>query len=156
MLRPKQKLIVTQYQLAIERKFTIREDDPNIRTDYPWVKSYGQNAINDKDRLHLGSQVTVDGCLQARSVNRHATCSTCGCVYDWKDRALEIVPYETEYNNNFYTDAEVIENRNKRREEILKNKNLSQFIIEDNPVNTNYDTLTEHDIEAGYDAMEDE
>lgn len=156
MIRPKQKLIVTQYQLAIDRKYIVREDDPSIRKDYPWVKSYGQNAIVDKDRLHLGTSVTIDGCLQARNINRHAVCSACGLRYDWKDRALEIVPYETEYNSNFYSDTEVNENRQKRREDVLRNSNLSQFIINENTVNTDYDEITDDDIEAGYDTMVDE
>ena len=156
MIRPKKKLIVTQYQLAIDRKYTVREDDPSIRKDFPWVKSYGQNAIVDKERIHLGTSVTIDGCLQARSINRHATCPTCGTVYDWMDRALEIVPYETEYNSNFYSDREVAEIKQRRREEILRNSKLSQFIVNEDTINNNYDEITDDDVEAGYDNMENE
>ena len=104
---PKEGLIVTQYQIALNRKFRIRTDDPQIKSDYPWVKSYGDNAISDREHLHIGSDVFIDGCLQARKVNRHTTCAACGKSYDWADFAMEVVPYETEYVANFYTEEEV-------------------------------------------------
>jgi len=106
-ITPKEGLIVTQYQIALNRKYFIRSDPPSIKADYPWVKSYGENAIEDKKRLHTGTKVFIDGCLQARSVQKHAVCCVCGKPYDWKDRAMEIVPYETEYICDYYSDEEI-------------------------------------------------
>lgn len=105
-ITPKAGLTVTQYQIALNRKYRIAADPPEIRSDYPWVKSYGENALNDRKYLHIGSQVFIDGCLQARKVQRHSVCEHCGQKYEWADRALEIVPYETEYLANFYTHEE--------------------------------------------------
>ena len=35
----------TQYKLKLRRKMKIKEDDPKIGSDFPWVKSYGENAF---------------------------------------------------------------------------------------------------------------
>ena len=123
---PKVGLTVTQYQMALNRKYRERNDPPELRTDYPWVKSYGENALEDRKRLHIGSVVFVDGCLQARSVNRHAKCEACGAAFDWKDRAMEIVPYETEYIKNFYSDEEVEENERAKR--AAKTKDIKAYL----------------------------
>ena len=69
----------------MNRKFRIQTDPPEIKTDYPWVKSYGENAKEDKNRLRVGSEVYIDGCLQARSVQRHAFC---GQACDEKGKVL--------------------------------------------------------------------
>lgn len=106
-ISPKEGLTVTQYQIALNRKYFIRSDPPEIKSDYPWVKSYGQNALDDRERLHVGSKVFIDGFIQARSVQKHVTCESCGEKYDWKDRAMEIVPYETEYLYDYYTDEDI-------------------------------------------------
>lgn len=117
---PKEGLTVTQYQIALNRKYFIRTDPPEIKSDYPWVKSYGENAIEDRQRLHVGSKVFIDGCLQARSVQKHIVCSECGQQYNWKDRAMEIVPYETEYVGNFYTEEEIEEKRKKEAKDAFR------------------------------------
>ena len=117
-----------QYQIALNRKYRITTDDPNIRTDYPWVKSYGLNALEDKERLIIGSEVMIDGCIQAREFSREVLCGQlhdeigdpvfdddgnpvfdkridgCGEKYSWYDRTLEIVPYTTEYLTGYMTD----------------------------------------------------
>ena len=100
--------IITQYQLALNRKFRIREDDPEIRTDWPWVKSYGEQAIEDKLRLRMSSNVIIDGFLQTRHVVRKCKCEKCGQIYEWEDTSMEIVPYDTEYIHGTYlTDDEI-------------------------------------------------
>ena len=105
----KEGLTITQYQIALNRKYFIRSDPPEIRSDYPWVKSYGDHAKEDRLRLHTGSVVFVDGCIQARSVQKHIICESCGQEYTWKDRAMEIVPYDTEYLRDYYTDEDLME-----------------------------------------------
>ncbi len=98
---------VTQYPIAMNRKFTIRTDDPTIRTDYPVVKSYGEIARTDKTYLKYQSEVLIDGCLQARTIQRNCKCPHCGEFYTWNDNAMEIVPYAVEYIENFRNDDEV-------------------------------------------------
>ncbi len=102
----KNKVQFTQYPLAINRKYTIRTDDPSIKTDYPIVKSYGEQAREDKTYLHFQSEVIIDGLLQARNVVRRQKCEHCGKLYNWKDQTMEIVPYAVEYVENYHTREE--------------------------------------------------
>lgn len=101
------KIQITQYPIAINRKFTIRTDDPSIKTDWPIVKSYGEQARDDKTFLKTGAEIIIDGFLQARTVTRKAVCKHCNSIYPWSDHAMEIVPYAVEYVNGFYTKEEV-------------------------------------------------
>ena len=121
LIRPKEGLTVAQYQIALNRKYRIQSDPPQIKSDYPWVKSYGENAISDMEHLHVGSHVFIDGCLQARNVQRHKVCDKCGTTYEWMDKAMEIVPYETEYLANFYSEEEIAERKERDRENAVKN-----------------------------------
>lgn len=89
-----------QYQLAVNRKFRIREDPADLKTDYPWVKAYGAQAITDAHCLQTGSVIYINGALQTREVNRTTICPNCGKTYTWVDAATEIVPYSTEYLTN--------------------------------------------------------
>jgi len=86
-----------QYQLAVNRKFRIKEDAPETKTDYPWVKTHGQQALKDAESLKTGSVVYISGSLQTRDVTRTTVCEKCGTEYTWNDTAMEIVPYSTEY-----------------------------------------------------------
>jgi single-stranded DNA-binding protein len=98
---------VTTYQLAIRRKFRIKKDT-DIRTDFPWVKSYGAIAQNDAKSLKKGSYVFIDGRIQVRQLKRVQECENCGKVYEWADSATEIVPYAVEYLRDFYTQEEIL------------------------------------------------
>jgi len=113
---------ICQYPIALNRKYFIRSDPPEQKTDYPWVKSYGANALEDLKRIHTGTQVYIDGCLQARHILKHAVCGNeeCRANIDWKDRTLEIVPYETEYVRDFYTDADLVEQEEEETMSIRK------------------------------------
>ena len=48
MLKTDAGLIITQYQVALNRKYRVQNDPPEIKTDYPWVKSYGANEKKKK------------------------------------------------------------------------------------------------------------
>ena len=102
----KQGVQITQYPIAINRKFTIRADDPSIRTDYPVVKSYGEQAREDKTYLKYQADVIIDGFIQARTLTRKCKCKNCGKIYEWKDHAMELVPYDVEYVSGFKTKEE--------------------------------------------------
>ena len=89
-----------QYQLAVNRRFRIKEDHEDIKTDFPWVKTFGMQAYNDSQCLHVGSSVYISGAVQTREIERKCTCEECGETYTWKDNATEIVPYYIGYLAN--------------------------------------------------------
>jgi len=86
-----------QYQLAVNRRYRIKEDPPEVRTDYPWVKTHGQQAAKDAESLRTGSVVYINGSLQTRDIDRTTICEKCGAQYTWSESAMEIVPFSTEY-----------------------------------------------------------
>ena len=88
-----------QYQIAVNRKYRIREDAPEVRTDYPWVKTYNTQTYLDSQHIKVGSSVYINGCLQTRDVQRKTVCENCGMEYIWSDTAMEIIPYSIEYLN---------------------------------------------------------
>ena len=96
-----------QYRIALNRKYTIRTDDPSIKTDWPIVKSYGEQARDDKLYLKYQSDIIVDGLLQARNITRKCKCKKCGELYEWKDHTMELVPYAVEYVSNYKSKEEV-------------------------------------------------
>lgn len=98
---------VTTYQLAIRRKFKVKKDLDDIRTDFPWVKSYGAIAENDAKSLKKGAYVFIDGRIQVRQLKRIQECENCGETYEWTDSATEIVPYAVEYLRDYFTKEEI-------------------------------------------------
>ena len=142
-------LVYTQYQAVLERN-PAGSVPPEPRPEFPWIRSYGSNAADDLRRLHIGSEVFIDGFLQARSINRHAVCGQefdekgnpvfdgngmpvmqidedgdfigCGERYDWKDRMVEIVPYETEYIDNYFSDEILGEMAKKKLDEVTESE----------------------------------
>ena len=154
-------LAYTQYQVILDR-CPAGSVLPVPRAEFPWVRSYGSNAASDIKRLHIGSEIFIDGCLQVRSINRHAVCGQeydengdpvfydngtpvlrvdedgdvigCGERYDWKDRMVEIVPYETEYIGNYYSDEVLAEMEKKQVTEVpedAENNGFSNSIEDD-------------------------
>lgn len=117
LVTTKKGLRFTQYPIAINRKYTIRTDDPSIKTDWPVVKSYGENALEDKMRLMYQSTVMIDGCLQARRVHRKKKCDFCGEEYTWDDNLMEIVPYAMEYLGEYKSDDDIEKERQQTAEE---------------------------------------
>lgn len=89
---------MTQYQIAVNRKFHVKEQAE--KTDYPWVKSFGQQADEDAKHLHVGSQIYINGAFQTREVTRSITCSECGEQLSYQEIVGEIVPYDVEYLAN--------------------------------------------------------
>ncbi len=114
----KKGLQITQYALAINRKFLIRTDNPEYKTDWPIVKSYGEQARSDKVFLRQKAEVMIDGFLQARTVKRKTKCKCCGKIYEWDDHAMEIVPYATEYLVGQRSEEEVEAETHKTSEEL--------------------------------------
>lgn len=96
----------TAYQLGVNRKFYQRTDDASIVADYPFVRSYGEQAMNDIEALHKSSTVLLDGFLKMRLFNRENNCPYCGATRVWQDSALEAVAYSVEYLANYKTGEE--------------------------------------------------
>lgn len=116
----KRGLVITQYQLAINRKYKISTDSPERKTDFPWVKSYGEQALEDRMRLDVSSDVIIDGFIQARKVVRTTKCPCCNQFYHWNDNAMEIVPFATEYMRGTYKSDEELEAEHKMKVEEIK------------------------------------
>ena len=164
----------TQYKLALNRKFLIKEDDPSRKVDYPWVKTYGDRAKLDRFRLQKGSEIYIDGCLQEREIRRKDFCGQlmdefgqpqvsmsgepilkkdengepigCGEEYYWKDRTMEIVPFSVEYVAKVLTEEEAEERQRLRILQHEKDNGGSSLFSR-----TLYDTLTDKDYEDGID-----
>lgn len=137
LYKTKKNIQITQYRIAINRKYTIRTDDVTLRTDYPVVKSYGEQALDDFMYLDLGSEIIVDGFLQARNVVRHVKCKCCEKFYDFKDHSLEIIPYDTEYVKGFRTKEDLEE------EHQMKVEEAKQMLF--NSLAENYTNVEEND-----------
>ena len=96
-----------QFQLAVNRRYRVNELQKATRTDFPWIKVFGNTADECLKRLQLSSQVYVSGAFQTRDVNRHARCSHCGKKIMYTERVGEVVPTGIEFLNNcLFDDAE--------------------------------------------------
>lgn len=119
IFRTKKGTTICQYQVAINRKYHIRTDDPTIRRDWPYIKSYGPQALEDKLRLKIGTDVYIDGFIQARKVIRHIKCKCCGQFFNYQDHSMEVVPFAVEYGKGTYkTDEEILEEKHQSIEDI--------------------------------------
>lgn len=167
----------TQYKLKLRRKMKIKEDDPKIGSDFPWVKSYGENAILDRFRLNKGSTVYIDGCVQTRYIKRHIICGQkrdhngqymttstgepiievdpntnkelgCGTVYDWNDQVLEIVPFAVEYLTDYI-------DKNDNKEIIEQRLDMLRGVATDmGNLQQLDDNVTEEELQAGLDRFD--
>lgn len=103
--QPPKGPLIASYQIAINRKYRLKDEPPEIKSDFPWIKAYGENAIRDKKCLSQGSLIMIDGYIQVRDIIRTAKCENpeCNEVYEWTDSTAEIVAYATEYLQNYKT-----------------------------------------------------
>lgn len=108
-----------QYQLAVNRKFKVKQQ-PNNMTDYPWVNSFGAQAEQDKKRLQTGSQVFIQGGLQTRNIQKKITCPHCEKEFSADDFVAEIVPYSVEYLNNCLFEEKAEEGKEQKPEETVQ------------------------------------
>lgn len=92
---------VCQYQLASNRRYHIRDGiHEQERTDYPWVKTAGAQALEDYKRLHMGSVVYINGAIQTREIEREISCPVCETPFLIKENVCELFPYSIEYLMN--------------------------------------------------------
>lgn len=86
-----------QFQIAANRKRRIIEDGPEKRTDFPWIKTFGDMAEEISGVLHQGSVISICGGVETRSFERKIICENCGEEFERKEYATEIVPYFIDY-----------------------------------------------------------
>lgn len=101
-------VVITTYQLAVFRKYRVRNDAVDDIVDFPWVKSYGKIAISDYKALKKGSFVFIDGIVQARDIERKSVCPECGAIRTWNELVEEIIPYAVEYLKDYNTKEDVL------------------------------------------------
>lgn len=112
-------LCQTQYQIALNRKFRVKEDPPEVKADFPWIKTCGASAESDAKFLVKGSSVLVEGYIQTRDIVQKTICEECGSDYDWKDSTMEIWPYSTEYLLNCRTAEDIEEMEKSEQSEVF-------------------------------------
>lgn len=106
--------MIASYQVAVRRKFRVHADDTEIRTDFPWIKSFGKCAERDMLSIRKGSYLFIDGYLRNREFDRKVTCGHCGAQYLWKDSSQEVIPYSVEYLKECRNAEEVSASEKKR------------------------------------------
>ena len=89
-----------QFQMAISRKYHTKDMNEEERTDFPWVKVFGDTASECMKRLRTGSQIYASCAFQTRDVERHVKCQNCEKPLVYEERVGEIVPNSVEFLNN--------------------------------------------------------
>ena len=89
-----------QFQIAVNRRFRVNELERGTRTDYPWVKVFGDTADECLKRLKKSSQIYITGAFQTRDIERRIVCSKCDEKLSYSERVGEIVPNGIEFLNN--------------------------------------------------------
>lgn len=103
--------MIVSFPLAIDRKFFVKSDNPENRTDYPYVQIYGKEKGNDVlKRCHAGTEVFVDGIIKTRKYKTmQFPCENPDCneMINWNDWTIDIIPFATEYLRNWKTDEDL-------------------------------------------------
>ena len=100
------KTLIAKYQIAVMRRYRIKEDEPTRRADFIWIKSFGKIAETDKKYLKKGALIYIDGVLQTVSYERKIVCPNCGEEFSTQEISLEIVPYAVEYLRDYIPQKE--------------------------------------------------
>ena len=88
------------YQIAVNRRFRIIDSGIDIRTDYPWIRTYGELAAENAEVLDTNSTVFIDGYLFRKIVKRETFCQSCGAAIEITEHQYEVRPYAVEYLHN--------------------------------------------------------
>ncbi|MDO4977114.1 MAG: single-stranded DNA-binding protein [Eubacteriales bacterium] len=102
-----------RYQVAIERKYHVRSQS-DIRTDFPYIYSYGKQALSDMIYLKQGALIMADCFIRNRSVKMKTMCTNCEHETTYQNVASELVPYSVEYLRGHYTPEEAEKRRQER------------------------------------------
>lgn len=93
------------YQIAVDRKFFIKSDDPDVSADFLKVRSFGASAKMDQLCLIPNkSCVLIDGFLHTRTFERKLECAMCHKEYTRTFVTTELIPYASEYIGSSFRD----------------------------------------------------
>lgn len=95
-----------RYMLEVDRKYFIGTQS-DIRTDYPWVYTYGQKSSDDYLYLRKGSIVLVNGFISNTAVQATMKCEKCNSEYEYPDVRTSFITYSVEYLSNFYSPDDI-------------------------------------------------
>lgn len=84
------------YNLAVNRKLFV-EGQPETTADFPWVKTYGAQAEDDKKAIKQGSLLYIDGYVKSEKVKKEVTCEACGYKFDFEHAVMVVRPFSVEY-----------------------------------------------------------
>lgn len=97
---------ICRYRLGVDRKYYIKTQ-PDVKADYPWVYTRGQQALDDYRHLDYQSVVLVDGYIHTRDVSVPTVCENCKARYSYPDVVTDFIPYSVEYLNHYKTDEDI-------------------------------------------------
>jgi len=83
---------VLEFSIAGNRIRKILEDEDTRRTDYPWIKLYGELARKSVGQFRRGSEIYIRGALQKRTPGIIRKCLRCGEESEDKTDIMEVVP----------------------------------------------------------------
>lgn len=96
----------TRYQLAVNRKLFHKDsEDYEDHTDYPFVFSYGNVALDDQAVLKQGALIYVDGYVHTMIKDTITPCEYCGNEFAYKEQRMNLTPYANEYLRDFKMDV---------------------------------------------------
>ena len=96
------------YQLAVNRKYYLPgTEDYDDHSDYLYVISYNDQAIDDTKALKEGALIYVDGYVHTMLTPMKVTCANEECHRDFeiKTQRMSITPYSVEYLRDYNGDA---------------------------------------------------
>lgn len=88
------------YPLAVNRKLYVQgSENEEDHSDYPWVKSFGEQAEENYAALDVNSLVYIDGYIRTVKRSQDLQCANpeCGKIYSTPNTVMEAIPYATEY-----------------------------------------------------------
>lgn len=98
--------LIGKYQLAVMRRYRIKEDPPDRKADFIWIKSFGKIAEVDQKYIKKGTLIYIDGFLQTVKYPRTIKCAECGEEFSAEEQSMEVVPYAVEYLKDFIPQSE--------------------------------------------------
>lgn len=119
LIETKNHVQICRYCLGVDRKYYIKTQDEQS-ADYPWVYSYGRQALRDYEHLvDKESLILVDGFLHNRKIRGSMHCDHCGSDFTFQDVGAQFTPYAVEYLTGFKRDEDIErENETMRRRQL--------------------------------------
>lgn len=111
-----------RYKLGVDRRYYLKTE-ADIKADYPWVYSYGEQAERDyryligadKDKEEQGTLVLEKVFMHNRTGKAKQVCAACGQEYTYPLTVTDFVPYSVEYLENRRTDESIAAEEELRR-----------------------------------------